>query len=85
MVLYLLFHNKLFFILRADFSFWVNVINILVDGKWLEWSNWDSCSQTCDKGKQKRTRDCTPFSEGGYNCSGDTIEFKSCQLAKCSG
>ncbi|KAL4216655.1 Hemicentin-1 [Mactra antiquata] len=58
-----------------------------VNGNWSEWSQWDSCSTSCEAGIQSRTRSCTnpkPDSLGDY-CSGPNFDAKLCDNGPCSG
>ena len=60
-----------------------------VDGKWGDWSNWSTCSRTCDNGIQKRFRSCdNPPPQGqGDKCNGALIQEKSrtCKIKGCKG
>jgi len=56
---------------------------LVVDGVWSEWSNFEACSDTCGGGTQLRTRTCTPPINGGKPCSGDTEEQQDCNLQPC--
>ncbi|ESO90281.1 hypothetical protein LOTGIDRAFT_123415 [Lottia gigantea] len=58
-----------------------------VDGKWGAWSNYDTCSTTCGRGTQKRTRQCdNPASSfGGATCSPPGSETQSCNPISCLG
>jgi len=50
-----------------------------VDGKWMKWSPWSSCSKTCGYGGSKtRKRKCIPPKNGGENCCGSPQETKKC-------
>ncbi|KAL4223846.1 hypothetical protein ACF0H5_017311 [Mactra antiquata] len=56
-----------------------------VDGHWSHWTTWSSCSVTCAKGTQTRTRDCTnpaPL-HGGHNCTGVLSQNKDCNPGPC--
>ena len=50
-----------------------NFILILVDGKWSRWGKWGTCSVSCGKGIQTRTRACNnPAPQnGGKECDSD--------------
>ena len=54
-----------------------------VDGKWSNWSAWSSCDKSCDGGKQKRTRTCTPPQHGGKACEGPAEETRDCNMQPC--
>ena len=54
-----------------------------VDGKWSNWSAWSSCDKSCDGGKQKRTRTCTPPQHGGKVCEGPAEETRDCNMQPC--
>nr|XP_040571099.1 SCO-spondin-like isoform X1 [Lepeophtheirus salmonis] len=46
-----------------------------IDGIWLSWTQWTTCSKTCGPGTQERTRTCDGPQFGGQSCSGNfTIE-----------
>lgn len=51
-----------------------------VDGSFLEWSPWSTCSSTCDEGFQTRQRDIgTHPNTCGKGLSGLTDEYKVCK------
>ncbi|XP_062577895.1 SCO-spondin-like [Saccostrea cucullata] len=56
-----------------------------VDGGWSVWNNWSSCSKSCGKGSQTRSRQCTnpAPANGGTNCGGSNQETKDCQVTHC--
>ncbi|KAL4230423.1 Scavenger receptor Cys-rich [Mactra antiquata] len=54
----------------------------IIDGYWLEWSNWSICSETCGNGTVIRTRACNR-TEGGLPCTGDSSETQYCQKDPC--
>ncbi|XP_078374376.1 SCO-spondin-like [Oculina patagonica] len=51
-----------------------------VDGNWCEWSEWSTCTKTCKKGSQLRTRKCNSPSPqyGGKTCDGKPKENRTC-------
>ncbi|XP_078359400.1 coadhesin-like [Oculina patagonica] len=51
-----------------------------IDGGWSPWGNWTSCSVTCEKGRQTRSRTCTnPAPQfGGKDCQGQLESARSC-------
>ncbi|XP_051948610.1 adhesion G protein-coupled receptor B1-like [Xyrauchen texanus] len=54
-----------------------------VDGRWLLWSSWGSCSKTCGGGHQLRQRVCEgPFFDG-EPCNGDKTELRNCNERRC--
>ena len=59
----------------------------LVNGGLSEWSPFTSCSKSCGKGSQDRTRTCTNPSpqHGGDDCAGNLKESKQCQVKYCPG
>ncbi|XP_069076950.1 adhesion G protein-coupled receptor B1 isoform X7 [Pleurodeles waltl] len=54
-----------------------------VDGKWLSWGAWGSCTTTCGGGTQKRDRVCDGPYFGGEACQGPMEEYKECNDKKC--
>jgi hypothetical protein len=62
-------------------------VKFKVNGNWGSWSSFDSCTQTCGGGRQKRTRICNnpePLN-GGENCPGRSTESQRCNIKQCSG
>lgn len=58
-----------------------------VHGGFSLWSAWRSCSVTCGKGIQKRSRLCNnpPPANGGRPCQGSDSEARHCQNKLCPG
>ncbi|XP_078329393.1 thrombospondin-2-like [Crassostrea virginica] len=58
-----------------------------VNGGWGYWSNWSSCSKTCDTGSMSRSRSCNnPYPVyGGSYCSGYSSESANCNTKSCPG
>ncbi|KAM6958939.1 adhesion G protein-coupled receptor B1-like [Aplochiton taeniatus] len=54
-----------------------------VDGRWLSWSAWGSCSKTCGGGSQQRQRVCEGPIHGGQDCPGDKGEMRRCSEKRC--
>ncbi|WAR30605.1 HMCN1-like protein, partial [Mya arenaria] len=54
-----------------------------VDGRWGEWLEWTTCSQTCDTGRMYRTRECIGTRHGGRQCRGDSEQIMNCVLKPC--
>ncbi|XP_051526701.1 adhesion G protein-coupled receptor B1-like [Myxocyprinus asiaticus] len=54
-----------------------------VDGRWLLWSSWGSCSKTCGGGHQLRHRVCEGPFFGGDPCNGDKTELRNCNEKRC--
>ncbi|KAA0709864.1 Adhesion G protein-coupled receptor B1 [Triplophysa tibetana] len=54
-----------------------------VDGRWLSWSVWASCSKSCGGGHQLRHRVCEGPISGGEPCNGDKTELRSCNEKRC--
>ncbi|XP_055962583.1 hemicentin-1 [Sorex fumeus] len=56
-----------------------------VHGGWSPWQPWGTCSQTCGKGAQTRTRACSspPPSAGGSYCDGAGLQTQSCNERHC--
>ena len=60
---------------------------ITVNGAWSDWTDWSTCSQSCDPGTQTRSRTCdspTPL-YGGADCVGATSESQDCIIVQCPG
>ena len=63
-----------------------NSQNCPVNGYWLNWSTWGTCSKTCGGGTKTRSRDCTQPLFGGKNCVGQKIDRELCNTrVKCKG
>ncbi|XP_029187797.2 A disintegrin and metalloproteinase with thrombospondin motifs adt-1-like isoform X2 [Acropora millepora] len=55
-----------------------------VNGRWTTWRSWGSCSKTCGRGLQSRTRSCFPPPlHGGKDCIGRNREVRTCNLRPC--
>ncbi|VDH96262.1 Hypothetical predicted protein [Mytilus galloprovincialis] len=56
-----------------------------VDGNWTDWSEWNSCSDTCGGGLTLRYRNCSnPEPQfGGIDCIGNRTENYSCNTHYC--
>ncbi|XP_027060312.1 uncharacterized protein LOC113686839 isoform X1 [Pocillopora damicornis] len=56
-----------------------------IDGHWGRWSDWGSCSKTCNDGIRKRFRRCDNPSpaHGGKNCQGYERGQEMCILKRC--
>ncbi|XP_053404440.1 SCO-spondin-like [Mercenaria mercenaria] len=57
-----------------------------VHGGWSKWSNWETCSVTCDIGIQRRHRNCSnPFpGRFGDHCFGEAMDDKLCMPGSCA-
>ncbi|KAK3095360.1 hypothetical protein FSP39_013702 [Pinctada imbricata] len=56
-----------------------------VDGSWGDWSQWGTCTKSCDGGQRSRTRVCdNPApSSGGQDCIGTSSMFEDCNTTAC--
>uniref|UniRef100_A0A915PCQ4 Apple domain-containing protein n=1 Tax=Setaria digitata TaxID=48799 RepID=A0A915PCQ4_9BILA len=48
--------------------------------EWGPWSAWTECSQSCNGGKQSRSRTCS----AGLRCDGPTVSIQACNVEKCA-
>jgi len=53
----------------------------LVDGEWMEWGQWSTCSTKC---MQTRERTCHGPKYGGKDCVGQASEERTCKGGKCN-
>nr|XP_043901345.1 SCO-spondin [Solea senegalensis] len=58
-----------------------------VDCGWSSWTQWSSCSRTCDVGVRRRYRSGTdpPPAFGGRACRGDRVGMDTCSIEPCFG
>ncbi|VDK53212.1 unnamed protein product [Anisakis simplex] len=56
------------------------------DDSWSEWTSWNQCSVTCDKGSQARYRRCISSSHTslGTSCPGNSMEIRPCDMGSCN-
>ena len=54
-----------------------------IDCAWLEWSEWSTCSVSCDGGMQERARGQFPPENSGKPCMGDSVETRPCTNDPC--
>ncbi|KAI8517213.1 Retinal rod rhodopsin-sensitive cGMP 3',5'-cyclic phosphodiesterase subunit delta [Branchiostoma belcheri] len=62
-----------------------NNVSCPVHGGWSSWSNFTSCSASCDGGTQTRSRNCTnPTPQhGGRMCAGQPLQASQCNIQSC--
>ena len=55
-------------------------MSYLTDGNWGPWTTYSSCTTTCGKGLQIRSRDCNNAepAPGGLSCQGEFEEVQYC-------
>ncbi|AWP20966.1 putative SCO-spondin-like [Scophthalmus maximus] len=58
-----------------------------VDCGWSSWTQWSTCSRTCDVGVRRRYRSGTnpPLAFGGRPCKGDRVGIDTCSIEPCFG
>ncbi len=56
-----------------------------IDCEWLPFSDWSSCSKSCDIGTRERMRDYNVEKFGGEECEGDRTEVEQCNTQACPG
>ncbi|KAK2858572.1 hypothetical protein Q5P01_003192 [Channa striata] len=58
-----------------------------VDCGWSSWTQWSTCSRTCDVGVRRRYRSGTNPSPafGGLPCKGDRVGIDTCSIEPCFG
>ncbi|XP_077188775.1 hemicentin-1 isoform X2 [Paroedura picta] len=58
-----------------------------VDGNWGPWQPWSTCSASCGRGEQTRSRLCNnpSPSESGRPCPGDSSQISRCNILTCPG
>ncbi|MGH0153391.1 UNVERIFIED_CONTAM: hypothetical protein FKN15_041924 [Acipenser sinensis] len=58
-----------------------------MDCGWSAWTQWSSCSKTCDVGTRRRYRSGTnpPAAFGGRECPGSSVDMDFCSLQSCKG
>eukprot|EP00118_Oscarella_pearsei_P020992 m.233379 g.233379 ORF g.233379 m.233379 type:complete len:448 (+) comp40087_c0_seq11:3334-4677(+) len=56
------------------------------DGQWGAWTEWTTCSRTCNHGMQQRTRNCDspPAERGAKDCEGPAQQRRSRFVEPCS-
>ncbi|XP_031568761.1 MAM and LDL-receptor class A domain-containing protein 1-like [Actinia tenebrosa] len=60
--------------------------NAPIDGHWGRWSEWSTCSATCDQGTHTRTRLCDDPApkQGGKECTGKRVDRQPCVMKDCN-
>uniref|UniRef100_H2LGR4 Subcommissural organ spondin n=1 Tax=Oryzias latipes TaxID=8090 RepID=H2LGR4_ORYLA len=60
-------------------------ISCSVDCGWSSWTQWSSCSRTCDVGVRRRYRSGTnpPPAFGGHPCEGPRVGIDTCSIEPC--
>lgn len=63
----------------------LKLCSCLVNGHWTNWSQWSSCSASCNGGARSRRRSCTnpPPSNGGAHCRGISSQTQLCNRNHC--
>nr|XP_014342845.1 PREDICTED: SCO-spondin [Latimeria chalumnae] len=58
-----------------------------VDCGWSGWTQWSTCSKTCDVGARRRYRAGTnpPAALGGRQCEGFAMDLEFCSMQPCKG
>ena len=57
---------------------------VIVHCVWEAWDSWATCSASCGKGVQVRTRKVQSYEENdGFPCSGPSSEQKNCNIINC--
>lgn len=46
--------------------------------QWSRWSDWSTCSRSCDGGIMQQIRRCR-----GNNCRGENVRFRICNMQAC--
>jgi len=61
------------------------VVDCPIDGKWSDWSDYETCPKTCGGSSQKRTRKCNnpAPAHGGVSCPGSDEDSQTCGSAPC--
>ncbi|UJR16349.1 hypothetical protein I4U23_003254 [Adineta vaga] len=73
------------------------ITRCIIDGGFSPWSEWSTCTKSCDTGEQTRSRTCTQPSPSilesefhslnsslvGRNCTGDYTQVKTCNEQIC--
>ncbi|ELU11464.1 hypothetical protein CAPTEDRAFT_193870 [Capitella teleta] len=54
-----------------------------LDGVWVNWTTWSTCSASCDKGTTSRQRICVGQSGQGRECEGQATQYDFCERAQC--
>ena len=52
---------------------------------WEPWTTWTPCTATCGGGMQQRERICRSARLGGKNCTGDSLQSRTCNTHECPG
>lgn len=60
-------------------------ICFIVNGIWVEWSDWTGCTLTCGNGTKTRNRTCNGPFFGGEECDGAVNETVLCNSFYCPG
>ena len=73
--------RPMFLFTMISFIFYFNIET--ADCIWEPWSEWSTCSQSCDGGTQLRTRTLVAPERNGGECSGESFEQQDCNTEIC--
>lgn len=48
-------------------------------GPWSAWSDWSTCSRTCDGGVMQQIRRC----QNANGCKGESVRYRICNMQPC--
>lgn len=70
--------------LYAYLFIWISMCTVSCDD-WAPWTQWGTCSRTCDGGVTYRTRRCRKDSPMNRGCRADDVQYRACNMQECSG
>ncbi|XP_039253501.2 uncharacterized protein LOC120330683 isoform X1 [Styela clava] len=58
---------------------------LMIKGQMLPWSDWSSCSASCNEGFMFKKRTCTGIPANDRTCHGKLVHIKKCSTQVCPG